>query len=416
MAGEFAETLKRFMNEKEAVANPPKKSGAMQKLSSPRWLAVSAVVLAGLLFFGLNFLIGAYTTESTDDAFIAAHVVSVAPQVPGRVSAVYVLDNQMVRSNDLLVEIDPTNYLTTLAQKNAAQRSSEATFKASVAGYQMAEVNVAAAQATAKSSQADAVAAAATATNARDNFTRAKSLLGQNVISPQEYDQFKDAAATAEANLVSARQKAASDQSKVGVAQAELRAAKAEADAVFAQLNQSKTSVSEAQLDLSYTKILAPCDGRITRKEVEPGDYLQTGQMIMSLVPTQVWVVANFKETQLKDMKPGQRAMVAIDALGGQAFRAHLDSVQAGSGAAFSLLPPENATGNYVKVVQRVPVKILFDEPLPADKTIGPGLSVEPTVLTGSFQVPKIVTAILAIVVAVTAAMIFKAVMKQKGQ
>lgn len=398
----------------ENAANPPAKPGALQKLASPLPLAICTIAFAALLFLGLNYLIEIFTTESTDDAFIAAHIVSVAPRVPGQVSAVYVLDNQLVHSNDLLVEIDPTDYQTTVAQKEAAQRSSEATFNASVAGYQMAGVNVAAAEATAKSSQAAADADAATATNAEANFNRAKNLIRQLVISPQEFDQFKETADAAMANLASARQKAASDESKVGVARAELQAARAESDAVFAQLNQSKTSVSAAHLDLSYTKILAPCDGRVTRKQVEVGDYLQTGQMIMSLVPTGVWVVANFKETQLKDIKPGQQATVAIDALGGRTFRGHVDSVQAGSGEAFSLLPPENATGNFVKVVQRVPVKILFDVPLPADKTIGPGLSVQPSVQTSSFRVPDFVTAIVALILAVMAAIVFKALLNRK--
>ena len=136
--------------------------------------------------------------------------------------------------------------------------------------------------------------------------------------------------------------------------------------------------------------------------------------MVMSLVQTDVWVVANFKENQLKDIAPGQHVIVEIDALGGRTFRAHVDSIQAGSGEAFSLLPPENATGNFVKVVQRVPVKILFDEPLPADKTIGPDLSVEPTVQISSFHVPKIVTALLAIILAIVAAFIFKTLMGRK--
>ena len=149
------------------------------------------------------------------------------------------------------------------------------------------------------------------------------------------------------------------------------------------------------------------------RKQVEAGDYLQTGQQIMSLVPEEVWVVANFKESQLKNMQPGQPATVAIDALGGRKFRAHVDSVQAGSGAAFSLLPPENATGNFVKVVQRVPVKILFDEPLPADHTIGPGLSVTPSVQIGSFRMPDFVTALVAIILAFAAAILFRFILNR---
>ena len=153
------------------------------------------------------------------------------------------------------------------------------------------------------------------------------------------------------------------DNSKISEAKAQLAATEAAVGMALAQLQQAQANVRTAQLDLSYTKIVcAGCDGRVTSKAVEPGDYVQVGQTLLSLVPTDVWVVANFKESQLKKMKPGQPALVEIDALGGRTFRAHVDSVQAGSGAAFSLLPPENATGNYVKVVQRVPVKILFDE------------------------------------------------------
>jgi membrane fusion protein (multidrug efflux system) len=195
----------------------------------------------------------------------------------------------------------------------------------------------------------------------------------------------------------------------VNEAQAQLAAVKAEADAVLSQLDESKTEVDSAQLNVFYTKIYAPCDGLVTRKQVEAGDYLQTGQTIFSIVPRNVWVTANFKESQLSDMETNQKALVSIDALGGRTFHAHVDSVQAGSGAVFSLLPPENAVGNYVKVVQRVPVKIVFDEALPADKTIGPGLSVVPTVLTSTVKVPKFLTALVAIVVAVAAAIVFKA-------
>ena len=181
----------------------------------------------------------------------------------------------------------------------------------------------------------------------------------------------------------------------------------------LAQFRQAQTNVQSAQLDLSYTKIFAPGDGRVTRKAVEPGDYVQTGQTLLSIVPSEVWVVANFKETQLKHMRPGQPALVEIDALG-KSLRAHVDSVQAGSGARFSLLPPENATGNYVKVVQRVPVKILFDEPLPADHTIGPGLSVAPSVRVSGFEIPGWAIALLALVLAGGAAFVFRFALTRK--
>jgi membrane fusion protein (multidrug efflux system) len=171
--------------------------------------------------------------------------------------------------------------------------------------------------------------------------------------------------------------------------------------------------VQGAQLDLSYTKIFAPGDGRVTRKSVEPGDYVQTGQMLFSIVPNDVWVVANFKETQLKHMQTNQPVRVEIDALG-RSLRGHVDSIQAGSGARFSLLPPENATGNYVKVVQRVPVKILFDDPLPAGHVLGPGLSVAPSVRVSGFEIPGWAIALLAIVLAGVAAFVFRSILRRK--
>jgi membrane fusion protein, multidrug efflux system len=396
-------------------ASPPATAPkGKSKLDSPAFLWIAGLALAGLLFFGLDYLASSYTSESTDDAFIAGHIISIAPRISGQVSAVHVLDNEFVTNGELLVEMDPSDYAATLGQKQAAQQSADSNFKAAVAGYNLMKEKVKTAQAEAQETKADADAAAAKNAKARADFERAEKLVKENTISAQEYDQFKSAADSAAADFNSANAKADSDQSKVNEANAQLDAAKAEADAVFSQLNESKTEVDSAQLNVNYTKIFAPSGGLVTRKQVEAGDYLQIGQTIFSIVPNNVWVVANFKESQLKNMAPHQKVLVSIDALGGRTFQAHVDSVQAGSGAVFSLLPPENAVGNYVKVVQRVPVKIVFDEALPMDKTIGPGLSVTPYVFTSSFQVPKIVTAIIAIVLAVAAVVIFKKVRSSK--
>ena len=240
-------------------------------------------------------------------------------------------------------------------------------------------------------------------------------MLKQKTISQQEFDTQLAANTKAQADLKSAQENEEEEISKVDEADKQLAAVFAEKDMAFSQFNEAQTNVASAQLNLSYTKIIAPGDGRVTRKQVEVGDYVQAGQQIMSLVPVEVWVVANFKESQLKNMRPGQPATVEIDALGGRKFRAHVDSIQAGSGAQFSLLPPENATGNFVKVVQRVPVKIVFDEPLPADHTIGPGLSVTPSVQTSSFRVPDFVTAIAAVILAFAAAMVFRSILNRRS-
>jgi membrane fusion protein (multidrug efflux system) len=392
------------------------KSNGNGALRSPAFVWIAGVVLAALLFFGIGYLISSYTSESTDDAFITGHIVSIAPRISGQVSAVHVRDNEFVTNGELLVEIDPSDYQSTLEQKQAAQSSSESSLKAALAGYELMQVKVKTAEADAQETKADADSAEATYTKAKADYERSQQLVKENTISSQEYDQFKAAADEAEANLNSAKDKAASDESKVNEAEAQTDAVKAEAEAVLSQLNESKTAVNSAQLNVSYTKIFAPCDGLVTRKQVEAGDYLQTGQTIFSIVPKDVWVVANFKESQLRDMRTNQPVLVEIDALGGRKFRAHVDSIQEGSGAVFSLLPPENAVGNFVKVVQRVPVKIVFDEPLPEDKTIGPGLSVEPRVQTSSFSVPSFVIAIVAIILAVVAALIFKKVINGNGK
>jgi membrane fusion protein (multidrug efflux system) len=407
------------MSDNTTAPNPPAAAQPEQKPNgggngpSPLLIWLGAAALAALLYYGLTCFAATLTSENTDDAFIAGHIVSIAPRISGQVSAVYIVDNEFVRSNQLLLEIDPSNYATTLGQKQAAQDSAGSNLKAAIAGYNLMKVKVKTAQANARESKADAAASTATASRARADFDRAKKLVKENTISAQEFDQFKASADEATANLNSAKAKAASDESKVNEAQAQLEAAKAEADAVLAQLDESKTEMDSAQLNVSYTKIYAPCDGLVTRKQVETGDYLQTGQTIFSLVPTNVWVTANFKESQLRDMAPNQKVRITIDALGGRTFRAHVDSVQAGSGSVFSLLPPENAVGNYVKVVQRVPVKIVFDEALPTDKTIGPGLSVVPTVLTSTFKVSKPLLAIVAIILAIVAAIVFQTVTKK---
>ena len=192
-------------------------------------------------------------------------------------------------------------------------------------------------------------------------------------IDPRDYEV---ALASAQASF----DKAQSDFTRItalisghAVSQQDLDAARAARDVAQARLRQ-------AQLELSYTQIRAPVDGRITRKNVEPGSYVELGQTLFAVVPLRVWVLANFKETQLTRMRPGQKALVYVDAYPGHALRAHVDSLQDGTGARFSLLPPENATGNYVKVVQRVPVKIVFDEPDAALERLAPGISVQPEV------------------------------------
>jgi membrane fusion protein (multidrug efflux system) len=185
--------------------------------------------------------------------------------------------------------------------------------------------------------------------------------------------------ADAQAKSAAAEVEVARNQAKAAVAQVEMD--RANVETARAQVQQAQTRLQQAQLQLSYTTIVAPRDGRVTRRMVEQGAYVQTGQALLALVPDDLWVVANFKETQLERMHPGQPVVLRVDAFPHHQFSGKVDSVQAGSGALFSLLPPENAVGNYVKVVQRVPVKIIFDPPVDLTQfDLAPGLSVQPRV------------------------------------
>ena len=403
------------MTDEKTPAAPLKNGQGRSAFHSPAFAGLAALGLAVLLYFVIAYVADLFTHESTDDAFIAGHIISVAPRISGQVAAVYVVDNQMVRSNDLLVEIDPADGALMVAQKLAGADSQNANYRTMLAAYRLTQSKVATAEAAARKSQADAAAAESTAGITLTNFTRMQELLKEKTVSQQEFDTAQAAYAKADADYKSAQETVEEDTSRVEEADRTAEAAREEAGMAMAQWMESQTNIAVARLNLSYTKVYAPADGRVTRKAVETGDYLQAGQQILSLVPGEVWVVANFKESQLKKMQTNQPVLVAIDALGGREFKAHVDSVQAGSGAQFSLLPPENATGNYVKVVQRVPVKIVFDEPLPADHVIGPGLSVTPSVTVSAFIFPAWASAFIAIVMAGIIVVIFLAVAGRKA-
>ena len=357
-------------------------------------------VLAGLLFFGLRYVARSFTHESTNDAFLGADIVSIAPRVAGQVKRVCITDNQTVKAGEVLVEMDPRDFDIQVAQKQAARVAADANVRLLLAGIQMLGTQVATADAAAKQSAAEAAADEANANRADADLKRAEGLIQTRTISPQEFDSAKAAAVAARATLEAGREKAASDRAKIAEAQAQLEAGRRAWERAQAQAAQAAVDVQQADLNLSYTRITAPQDGRVTRKAVQDGDYVQVGQRLMALVSTNIYVVANFKETELKGIRPGQPVKIAVDAIGGRVFSGRVDSIQAGSGAAFSLLPPENAVGNYVKVVQRVPVKIVFDQPLETGHVLGPGMSVVPSVQVASFEVPGLIIAIMAAVLA----------------
>jgi membrane fusion protein, multidrug efflux system len=382
-------------------------------------------VVAGLFFHYRN-------RETTDDAQVDGHITPMASKVYGRVAQVLVEDNQPVKAGQVLVKIDPRDYQAALDQAKAALALAES--EAQSAGVDVprtrenvasgtssadaqfmgAEADLARAQATYEQAQtADLAWAQANIDKSRANaqfgqadLARYAPLLEKGEISKQQYDAAKaNADATASA-LKADQEKLAQAERSVDIAKAQLNAAKArvnqaratvssahadvmqvkmrsaDAQAKLAKVQQARAALDAAQLNLSYTEIVAPVAGVATHKQVEAGQIVQAGQGLLVVVPLQdVWVTANFKETQLKNMKPGQRAEVKVDTYG-KTFPGHVDSIAGATGAVLSLLPPENATGNYVKVVQRIPVKIMLD-PISQEKAIlRPGMNVDATVVT----------------------------------
>jgi membrane fusion protein (multidrug efflux system) len=396
---------------------PPSKGRGRFSFKRPGVILTTAVLLALVCFYGLRYLVNARTHESTDDAFIEADIVSLAPKVSGQVQAVHVNDNQFVRNGDLLLEIDPRDYQARVNERRAALQASNSAVVSAESNLQQARSRVASAEAALAQHQAEAESVAANAAKAEADLRRNQELLQQKTISPQEFDAARATASNEKANLQAARHKVASAEADLAAARNQVTAAEAAIASAQAQVRQAEADLQSAQLDLSYTKIHSPEDGWVTRKAVEPGSYVQVGQNLMALVPTNLWVIANFKETQLRDMRPGQPARIKVSAYPQNSYSGHVDSIQAGSGARFSLLPPENAVGNFVKVVQRVPVKILFNEALNTRQVYGPGMSVIPSVKVKSSAVPIWLLAIIAVVIGVLAALLgFRRAAKSRNE
>jgi len=346
--------------EKEVVPPPPRKRGRQQKILFIG-LAV-LVVLAAVIFYYCRF-VAPY--ESTDDAFIDGYVTLLSSRVPGQVAKLLVADNQEVKAGDVLVEIDPRDYEASLAQARADLAVAHSQSDQSQAQVKVSEAGVARAQAAVTAAEAEAQ-------RANDDLKRYESVESR-AVSKSAFDSAQAQARSANANVEAAR-------SQAQAAQAEVTLSEVEVETAAAAVKQAEAKLEQAELNFSYTKIIAPMDARVTARTVQPGNYVQPGQALLALVPKDVWVTANFKETQLTYMHAGQPVELRVDAYPNRKFKGHVDSLQAGTGARFSLLPPENAVGNYVKVVQRLPVKIVFDEPLPDGLDLAPGMSVVPEV------------------------------------
>lgn len=347
-----------FARVKEETPPPPKKP----LYKRPLVLIIVALIIIGGIVGGVVWWLNGRNYEATDDAFIQANVTQVSPRVAGHVDKVYVVDNQDVVQGDKLLELDPSDLQAKVAESEAAVAVAQG-------GVQQARDMAISAEADVGQSQAAQLAAQTEADRAHNELQRYEKLSAQ-AVTQQQMINLHATAAAADAQLGAARQKTVSAQAHVKSAQSQIQLAEA-------QVKQADAALHASMLQLSYTTISAPVAGHVTNKSVQPGDYVQAGQALLALVPHEVYIIANFKETQLDLMKPDQPVDITADAFPGHRFHGTVQSIQRGSGAAFSLLPPENATGNYVKVVQRVPVKIKFDS---EGYPLGPGMSVMPAV------------------------------------
>ena len=432
MSVEIEVGLENAANVKVPLPEPPRLEPAPKPLTSPK-IRRALVVVGGVLvavFVGL--FVYFRNRESTDDAQVDGHITPIASKVYGRVGEVLVDDNEAVKAGQILVKIDPADYQAAVDQAKAALDLAEG--EARSAGVDVPRTSetvnsgTSSAQAQLLGAQADLARAAATYEQAqtadlavaqanveksranselaRADLERYKPLMEKGEISKQRYDAAKANADATSSALVADEQRLAQAGRNVDISRAQLEAAKArvaqasagvdsaeadkkrvamrsaDAEAKAAAVARAQAQLDAAQLNLSYTNIVAPVDGVATHKSVEPGQIVQSGQGLLVVVPlNNVWVTANFKETQLRNMKPGQKAYVKVDTYG-KTFPGHLDSIAGATGAVLSLLPPENATGNYVKVVQRIPVKIVLDAIPPNVAILRPGMNVEATVVT----------------------------------
>lgn len=344
-----------------------------RKKRRPLVLGIAAVVILLLAGSGIYYWLSTRGKASTDDAYTDGNIVTIAPQVSGQVVSLDVTDNQFVHKGDPLFHIDARQYVFSQEQAQGQLDTTKAQSVSQGLGVEIAKKNFPAALELAK---ANLDAAKANLQLQQSNYDRQKSL-PKLATTQQEVD-------TTAANLAQA--KAQVEQAQARLIQAEpvkqnIGQSEEQVSQTQGQVEQAQGRLDQAKLNVEWTVVRAPQDGWVTRRNVNAGNYVSSGQQVMSLVTTDVWVTANFKETELDGMHPGQKVTIAIDAYPDLDLHGHVDSIQRGSGSKFSAFPAENATGNFIKIVQRVPVKILIDSGLKPEEPLPLGISVEPTVM-----------------------------------
>lgn len=346
-------------------------------------LIFAAIALVGIIVAAL-YLQYRKTRIATDDAYIEGRVHVVAARIPGTVTRVHVSDNQLVRKGDLLLEIDAADLEARMTEAESGLNTEKSRLAEAATRVEAARVQLTELEHRVQTARAQLELQNVNLRQAGLDIKRAENLIKKGAISQERYERTRTGHDSAVAQVKAAEDQVKQAESAIQVQNAVIR------QAVSAQRSQASTiKKGEAQLrasvlNVSYTKIFAPSDGHITKKSVQAGNQLQPGQPLMAVVPLDdIWIVANYKETQLEKVRPGQKVSIKVDSYPGKIFEGNVESIMAGTGSAFSLFPPENATGNFVKVVQRIPVKIVLDRNADAEHILRVGMSVEPTILVG---------------------------------
>jgi len=345
---------------------------AARQKRRPMVRIVVILVLAVLALGGVYYWLSGRNIESTDDAYTDGRAISIAPRISGQVVSLDVADNQFVKAGEPLVRIDPRQFILERDQARGALETAKAQLAVQKYGAEIARQSF---PANLLAAQADLASAQANLARRDADFTRQKSLPKQ-ATTQQDYDAAKYAFEQAKAQVLQAQARV----TQATPVPQNIGQADAQVGQLAGQVDQAQARLDQAELNLSYAVIKAEHDGWITKRNVEAGNYVTAGQPILSIVSPEVWIVANFKESQLEFMRPGQAVKIAIDAYPQLDLRGHVDSIQLGSGSKFTAFPPENATGNYVKIVQRVPVKIVIDSGLDPKVPLPLGISVQPVV------------------------------------
>lgn len=341
--------------------------------------ALLAVIGGVIVFFYLQYK---STHIATDDAFIDGHIHTIAAKISGTVKKVYVEHNQLVKLGDVLVDVDPIDYDVKVNEAASAVNAEKAKLNEKEAGIEASKKFLVELGARLEAAKANLQLQQANFKQAEIDLHRAEGLFKKETISKERLERMQTAYDVSGAQLKSSREVLKQSQVALETQHAVIRQAEAAKLTQAATVKQKEATLETAKLNSGYTKVVSPVDGYVTKKSVEVGNQIQPGQPIMAVVPlSDIYVSANYKETQLEKIRPGQKVDIKVDTYPGKVFKGRVDSIMAGTGAVFSLFPPENATGNFVKVVQRIPVKIVFEKDTDPEHVLRVGMSVEPTVI-----------------------------------